>query len=533
MALPQVGKSKPDLSAPGIDFSRQILPILSENCFTCHGPDIRARKAKLRLDTKEGALAALRDGSFAIVPGKSARSVLVERVSSEDTARRMPPAKTGKRLSSEQITLLRRWIDEGAAWSQHWAFVPPQRPALPRVQASSWPREAIDYFILARLEAEHLQPSPEEGKARLLRRVTLDLTGLPPTPPEVDAFLADSSPTAYEKIVERLLQSPHYGEHMARFWLDAARYGDTHGLHLDNYREMWPYRDWVIRAYNRNLPFDQFIIRQLAGDLLPSATLEDVIASGFNRCHVTTSEGGSIDEEVYVRNVDDRVDTTGTVFLGLTVGCSRCHDHKYDPIKSKDYYQLFAIFNSLDDKPLDGNAARPAPIIQVPTPEQAAALTRIDLRIATIRKKIEVELAKLPADEKLKDREVPLPRPTEYVWIDDDIPAGARSSADGSSDGRWTFVSGPGHPVCSGSKASMRTAPGLSQHFFEGASPGLVIGPGDTLFAYVYLDPAKLPREIMLQWHSGQWRHRAYWGDDRLGVGGDPSRPSATPQATL
>jgi mono/diheme cytochrome c family protein len=525
LALAQAPKAKSLPANPEVDFTRQILPILSDNCFACHGPDAGQRKAKLRLDTKEGALAALRDGSFAIVPGKSAESILIQRVSAEDRARRMPPAKTGKHLTADQITLLRRWIDEGASWSRHWAFVPPRRPALPRVQSTAWPREAIDYFILARLEAAQLSPSPEADKAHLLRRVTLDLTGLPPTPAEVDAFVADSSPNAYEKAVDRLLESPHYGEHMARYWLDAARYGDTHGLHLDNYREIWPYRDWVIQAYNANLPFDQFIIKQLAGDLVPGATLEDVIASGFNRCHVTTSEGGSIEEEVYVRNVDDRVDTTGVVFLGLTTGCCRCHDHKYDPITMKDYYQLFAIFNSLDDKPLDGNAARVPPIVQTPSHEQAVSLKRIDERIAAIRDSMAAELARMPLKE-TESKEEPLRARADFVWIEDDIPAGARPSADGSSDGKWIFVSGPEQPVYGGNKASMRTASGLSQHFFEGANPGLVVGEGDSLFAYVYLDPARPPSEIMLQWRTGQWQHRAYWGENRIdwGASGTPER---------
>jgi hypothetical protein len=517
---PRAAPAKPD-----IDFNRQILPILSENCFACHGPDAGQRKAKLRVDTREGGRAPLRDGSFAIVPGKSAESVLIQRVSAEEPSRRMPPPKTGKRLTADQIRVLRRWIDEGATWSPHWAFVPPRRPNLPHVRDTHWPREAIDYFILTRLEAEHLAPSPEAEMARLVRRVSLDLSGLPPTPVEVDAFLADSSPNAYEKVVDRLLESPHFGEHMARYWLDAARYGDTHGLHLDNYREMWPYRDWVIQAYNANLPFDQFIIKQLAGDLLPHATLEEIVASGFNRCHVTTSEGGSIDEEVYVRNVDDRVDTTGIVFLGLTTGCSRCHDHKYDPITMRDYYQLFALFNSLDDKPLDGNVARVPPIVEIPSREQAAALKRIDERAAAIQGEMAAELAKLSSKEK-KSKEEPLPPRADFVWIEDCIPAGARSSADGSTDGKWTFVSDLEHPLFGGKKASLRTATGLSQHFFEGAKPGLLVGEGDRLFAYVFLDPARPPQEIMLQWHTGQWQHRAYWGENWIdwGSNGTPER---------
>jgi mono/diheme cytochrome c family protein len=384
---------------PAIDFNRQIRPLLSENCFACHGPDDRQRKAKLRLDTKAGAFAELRSGGLALVPGKPDDSELLRRLTTDDPAERMPPPKTGKHLTPEQIALVRQWIAQGAVWSEHWAFVAPRRPAVPRVADAAWPREPPDFFILARLEAAGLRPSPEADCTTLIRRVTLDLTGLPPTPAEVDAFLADATPEAYEKVVDRLLDSSHYGEHMARYWLDAARFGDTHGLHLDNYREMWPYRDWVVRAFNRNQPYDRFLTEQLAGDLLPSPTLDQVVASGFNRCHVTTNEGGSIDEEVYVRNVVDRVDTTGTVFLGLTVGCARCHDHKYDPIRTKDYYQLFAFLNSLDDKPLDGNAARYPPIVKVGTPEQLTALERLQQRAAALRRQIAEEVARVPYEE--------------------------------------------------------------------------------------------------------------------------------------
>ena len=374
-----------------LSFDRHIRPILADNCFACHGPDANQRKAKLRLDTHSGAVAKLRGGGQAVVPGKPDESALIERITADDTTLRMPPKKTGKHLTPAQIELLRRWIAEGATYTTHWAFVPPMRSTLPHVKNIAWPKEALDYFVLARLEAEGLQPAPEAERTTLIRRVTLDLTGLPPTPEEVDAFVADHSPNAYEKVVDRLLQSPRYGEHMARFWLDAARYGDTHGLHLDNYREMWPYRDWVIKAFNVNKPYDRFLTEQLAGDLLPKPTLDQMVATGFNRCHVTTSEGGSIEEEVYVRNVLDRVDTTGSVFLGLTVGCARCHDHKFDPIKSKEYYQFFAFFNNLDGPALDGSDARPAPSVRVPTVEQTAQLERLQDMIRTVREQVNDE----------------------------------------------------------------------------------------------------------------------------------------------
>ena len=325
------------------------------------------------------------------------------------------------------------------------------------------------------------------SKTTLIRRVTLDLTGLPPTLREVDAFLADSSGKAYEKVVDRLLDSPRYGEQMARFWLDAARYGDTHGLHLDNFREAWPYRDWVINAFNANKPFDRFIVEQLAGDLLPNATPDQIIATGYNRCHVSTNEGGSIEEEVYVRNVVDQVDTNGTVFLGLTTGCARCHDHKYDPIRAKDYYQLFAFFNNIDGPAMDGNSAKWAPIAQVPSAKQAAALRAVDAQIADLKKTIAAEAARAKSayDIKADAAESEAARRSDFVWIDDALPMGASPQGNGP----WNFVGKPDHPVFSGGLALRNTAEGLNQRFFDNAGRKLKVGAGDTLFAYVYIDP--------------------------------------------
>jgi mono/diheme cytochrome c family protein len=392
-------------TAQAVDFSRQIRPILADHCFACHGPDAKQRKAKLRLDVKEGVFGELDSGHGSpVVASKAEESILVERTSSVDPKMVMPPPSFGKKLTAEQIALLRKWVEQGAKWSEHWAFVAPKKPLLPKVKNTTWPRNEVDVFILARLEREKLQPSPEADRTTLIRRVSLDLTGLPPTAAEIDAFLADTRPDAYEHLVDRLLRSPRYGEHMARFWLDAARYGDTHGLHLDNYREMWPYRDWVISAFTHNLPYDRFVTEQLAGDLLPNATRDQVVASGFNRAHVTTSEGGSISEEVYVRNVVDRVDTTGTVLMGLSVACSRCHDHKFDPVRTKDYYQFFAFFNSLDENPLDQNAARYPPILSLATPEQQAELDRMTRLITGVRKVIADEVNQTKYDDPGADK---------------------------------------------------------------------------------------------------------------------------------
>ncbi len=378
---------------------------------------------------------------------------------------------------------------------------------------------------MARLEAEGLSPSPMADKTTLIRRVSLDLTGLPPTLGETDAFLADASQEAYEKVVDRLLDSPRYGEHMARFWLDAARYGDTHGLHLDNYREAWPYRDWVIHAFNANKPFDRFIVEQLAGDLLPDTTRDQLIATGYNRCHVSTSEGGSIEEEVYVRNIVDQVDTNGTVFLGLSTGCARCHDHKYDPIRSKDYYQLFAFFNNIDGPALDGNSARSAPIAQVPNEKQAAAIRVVDAQIAELKKAIAAEAAKITFGDDMKTdvAESAAIARSDFVWIDDALPWAPAPRA----TGHGTLSASPTTRSSAAISALRNTAQGLNQRFFDNAGRKLKVGTGDTLFAYVYIDPKNPPRELMLQWHTSKgWAHRAYWGENVIdwGADGTPER---------
>lgn len=352
-----------------INFNRDIRPILSDACFQCHGPDKSKRKAGLNLDTAEGARADL-GGHAAIVPGKPEQSALLERISSKEASRRMPPPKSGAALKPEQIELLRRWIAEGAKYEKHWSFLPPVRAELPKVKHADWPRTPIDHFILERLEREGLTPAPEADRITLLRRVSLDLTGLPPTPAEVDAFLADKSPAAYEKVVDRLLASPRFGERMAHRWLDAARYADTNGYQTDGDRVMWRWRDWVIEAFNKGVPFDQFTIEQIAGDMLPGATLEQKLATGFNRNHRGNSEGGVIPEEYAVEYVVDRVDTTATVWLGLTAGCAKCHTHKYDPITQKEFYQLFAYFNNVPERGKAIKYGNSPPYIKTPTREQ-------------------------------------------------------------------------------------------------------------------------------------------------------------------
>ena len=378
-----------------IEFNRDIRALLSDNCFACHGPDENKRKAKLRLDVKDEAFKPAKSGDYAIVPGDLKKSQLVARITAKDEEEVMPPPKTGKKLTPQQIDLLKRWIAEGATWQTHWAYETPKRPALPPVKDATWPKNEIDHFILAKLDKEKLKPSKEADKTTLVRRASFDLTGLPPTPDEVDAFLADKSPQAYEKVVDRLLNSPRYGEHQARYWLDAARYADSHGFHIDSERSLWKWRDWVINAYNKNMPFDEFTIEQLAGDLLPEATVDQKIGSGFIRANMSTGEGGAIVEEYQCKYTFDRTETTSTIWMGLTMTCARCHTHKYDPILHREYYGLYAIFNNLNESVMDGNKPNPDPFIKVPTPDQTRREEELKNLLADGRKKLDAPMPEL------------------------------------------------------------------------------------------------------------------------------------------
>ncbi len=366
-----------------VDFQREIRPILSENCFQCHGPDSAARQAGLRLDRRDDALGPRPDGS-AIVPGNSAASLLVHRISESDANVRMPPAESRRSLTPAQIALLKRWIDQGAPWKEHWAFQAPVKAKPQAVKNAAWMRNSIDRFVLANLEAKGLAPAPPADARTLIRRVALSVTGLPPKPSEVEAFLADAAPGAYERMLDRYLASPHYGEQRAHYWLDAARYADTNGIHFDNYREIWPYRDWVIAAFNRNEPYRQFAIDQIAGDLLPNATLDQKIATGFQRCNVTTNEAGIIEDEYAEIYAKDRADTFGSVFLGLTVGCATCHDHKFDPILQRDFYSLGAFFRNTPQRIMDQNAPDQAPFVIVPRQQDRSRWSAIEARQAAI-----------------------------------------------------------------------------------------------------------------------------------------------------
>lgn len=359
------------------DLSRRARSILADHCLHCHGPDAERREGDLRLDVSEG-LYADRGGYRVINRSQPLQSELLQRLTTDDDDLRMPPADAPTRPSEEDVSLLRRWIVEGGDWSEHWAFVPPQTPSPPPTDGNPWVRNPVDAFVLARMQQEGLTPSREADRVTLIRRATLSLTGLPPTPEDVRAFVQSTDEDAWEQVVDRLLQSPAWGEHMAFDWLDVARYADSAGYQADWERFMWPWRDWVVQAFNSNMPFDQFTIEQLAGDMLPNAGMDQQIATGFNRNHRINDEGGSLDAEFEVEYVVDRVETTATAWLGLSAGCARCHDHKYDPLSQREFYQLFAFFNNVPEKGIDGRSGAARPFIDVPNPavqRQLDALT--------------------------------------------------------------------------------------------------------------------------------------------------------------
>jgi hypothetical protein len=377
-----------------VDFAKDVLPVLSDNCFNCHGPDAATREGGLRLDVQERAFGEGDSGAPPIVSGDPNASEILARMLSDDPDVVMPPPDQVKRPTPEQIQRIKTWIQQGAHWQSHWAFDRPSRPNLPEVSDPAWNQNPIDRFVLDKLQQQKLAPSSMASRATLVRRLFLDVVGLPPSPEQVDEFLNDQSEDAYEKLVDRLLASPHYGEHMATFWLDAARFADTNGYQNDFRRSMWLWRDWVIKAYNDNLPYDQFTIEQLAGDMLPNPTLEQKIASGFNRNHRSNTEGGSINEEWRVENVIDRVETTSTVFLGLTMGCARCHDHKFDPISQEEFYQFYVYFNNVDEKGVyiekRGNAG---PIVAKPTDQQKQQLAELNAQLELRRQIVDQKRA--------------------------------------------------------------------------------------------------------------------------------------------
>jgi hypothetical protein len=395
-------------AADPVDYNRDVRPILAKNCFACHGPDANAREAGLRLDTREDATKALESGSTAIVPGDAENSDLLFRVTTDDATLRMPPGKAGPPLTAREAGLLRKWIEADAPYAAHWAFVKPEARPLPAVSDPSWVRNGIDAWTLARLDREGLKPAPPADPFVLLRRLSLDLRGLPPSPEEVDALAKDPSDAAYERVVAKYLDDPAYGERWARVWLDLARYADSSGYGSDPLRpNMWRYRDWVIDAFNRNLPYDRFTVEQIAGDLLPSPTLDQRMATAFHRNTMTNTEGGTDDEEFRVAAIKDRVDTTGQVWMGLTIGCAKCHTHKYDPISNDEYYRFYAFFNQT----ADNDQPDERPVMPAPTPELAATLAAIDVRVAALRKSLDTPTEALANAQATWERELSGPTP--------------------------------------------------------------------------------------------------------------------------
>ncbi|MGE0608827.1 MAG: PSD1 and planctomycete cytochrome C domain-containing protein [Pirellulales bacterium] len=491
-----------------VRFNRDIRPIMSDTCFKCHGP--AEQQAGLRLDKREAALAPAESGAIPIVPGKPDDSEIIRRVFSTDAALRMPPADSHKSLTPNQQQLFRRWVAQGAVYEQHWSFEPLTAAAPPQAVELAKANNPIDLFIADRLRRDGLAMSEEAEREILIRRVAFALTGLPPSLPEVDAYLADTSPDAYANMVDRYLGSQQFGEEQARHWLDVARYADTHGLHLDNERQMWAYRDYVVKSFNQNKPFDQFTVEQLAGDLLPDPSLDQLVATGFIRCNVTTGEGGSINEEWIFRNAVDRASTTAEAWLGLTAGCAVCHDHKFDPLSAKDFYSFYAFFHSAADPPLDGNVLLTAPTTKLATAEHVARLAEFDQQIAGKQQQLDAQTAAVAYSDPATLDPPPPVSAIDDVWFDDAFPEGGKAAA---SPGHPTlFVTAANGQVFHGEKALKRTDKGLTQDVYEGQRP-LAIPNEGRLYAHVWIDPQDPPKTLMLQYFKSGWLHRAVWGD--------------------
>lgn len=513
--ISQLGYAEPGSSngQGPINYSRDIKPILSNHCFACHGPDQKTLKANLRLDLPESAMKKLASGDIAIVPKKPDDSELVARIFSNEKSEVMPPPEHGKPLTVEQKNLLKSWVASGAEYQSHWAFNKPVRSAIPTISQPQWVKNEVDAFILNRLDQAKLKPSVAADKLTLIRRVSFDLRGLPPTLSEIDEFVTDQAANAYEKMVDRMLASPRYGEKMAQLWLDLGRFGDTSGYHYDSTRQMWMWRDYVINSFNSNKPFNRFTVEQLAGDLLPNATTEQKIATGFNRNTRFNEEGGADPEEFVIRYNVDRTNTLGQTWLGLTLGCAECHTHKYDPITHKEYYSLFAFFAGIQEPMASGNhgAALP-PLLKLPTTIQEKAIAEAKATKERLTKEIATALASTKYEEP-KTAVTKPPEPKDVVWFDDTLPKGAKA------EGGWNLVDAP---VKSGKKSLHRTGPGLHQSYFTGAEPLMIHSDNDVLFAHVFLDAKAPPKAVMLQWNDGTWEHRAYWGADVAFLAGSP-----------
>ena len=503
-----------------VDFTNEVRPILSEYCFHCHGPDKSTREAGLRLDLSEGAIKDL-GGYSAIIPGKPEDSELVFRLHSDDKDEIMPPPETGKRLNKKQKEILEEWIKQGANYEEHWSFLPIANPDIPTKSIKSKSSHPVDRFLAQRIENEPFQFSQQTDKITQLRRLFFDLLGMPPTPKEAKSFLEDNTKNAYIKLVDRLLSDQRFGERMAVHWLDLVRYSDTIGYHSDVFMEVSAYRDYVINAFNKNMPYDQFVIENLAGDLLPKSTKQQKIASGYNRLLQTTEEGGAQAKEYLAIYQADRVRNFGVVWLGATTGCAQCHDHKYDPFTIKDFYSLAAFFSDIQERPV----GRRNPNLFLPTPEQEKKLSDLELskkeaEKIRIEKKpsLEKERNQLKAKLVKKSENYNYEEPAgdqiekfERIFVEDSSPLNAQLH------GEWKLAD---YPVFSGSKSFVRTGVGNNQHFFlNSKNPHEVITEDDEFFAYAFLDPQNPPKQVMLQFNDGNWDHRAYWGESLIHYG--------------
>jgi len=502
-----------------VEFNRDVRPILSDRCFVCHGPDEAKVKGKLRLDSEARAFAKQGDEAT-LTPGKPEASELWKRISSADEEERMPPAKVGssplKPLSDREKSIIKKWIEQGAKYEGHWAYIKPVERKAPIVDQPGFVRSDIDRFILAKLREHNLAPAKEAHRRTLIRRLAFDLTGLPPTAAQVDAFISDAAPDAYDKVVKQFMDSPHFGERMAIYWLDLVRYADSAGYHSDNDRSVWLYRNYVIDAFNSNKPFDRFTLEQIAGDLLPEANNETLIASGYNRLLNTTQEGGAQAREYIAKYAADRVRNVSTVWLGATLGCAECHDHKYDPLATREFYSMAAFFADVQETPV-GNQPQ-TPIV---TAELEEKQKQQDTLIAAIEAKLKADTPALIAAQTAWETQLqkklldPAPR-EDFAWIEDQrTPEGARR------DGVFTFIAKGKGPTREGKHSRKQEAGGLVQHFVIDAKATLNLGKEDVFFAWIYLDPKNPPKQIMLQFNeAGSWEHRAVWGEDKIPYGG-------------
>jgi hypothetical protein len=501
-----------------LQFNRDIRPILSATCLRCHGLDEKARQGELRLDTSEGAFTPRGDEKVAaIVAGKPDESLLWKRVTSTDPDLVMPPPEANRQLSDEEKETLRKWIEQGANYQSHWAFEPIARPDIPEVEAApiQWKVNPVDKFLAATMFAKKLSPQLEADKQTLIRRVAFTLTGLPPTIGEIDAYLLDSSPVAYENMVDRYLKKPQYGEEMARHWLDVARYGDTHGLHLDNVRAIWGYRDWVVEAFNTNKSFKDFTVEQIAGDLLPNPSKSQRIATGFNRCNVTTGEGGAIVDEFLFRYAVERTSTTVQTWMGLTAGCAVCHDHKYDPLSAKEFYSLYAFYYSNSDPAMDGNAIDTPPAVSLSTPEQDTEIARLqELQTAAdklLQQAADTAVAKWDDFVGLAAKQDEMNKRVHDVWLDDDLSLGA--SHRNTSRNAEVWVTTEQMPIPVGKRALRQE---FGDYYQESVDGGLVprcVPQQPELEVWLRIDQRHPPRGVMVELNTSAGQRRFGWGD--------------------